>query len=61
MQYLIKKRGPAEIKEISNYFKINRSNISHSVKGLVKEKAVLVKQVKVGCFIKYIISINPKY
>ena len=61
IQYLIKQKRPVEIKEMSYNLKINRGNISHSCNKLKKEKAIIIKPIKIGCFIKYMICINPKY
>lgn len=61
IQYLIKHNRPVEMKEMSEYLKINRGNISHSCRGLEKENAIIINRVKEKCFIKYMITINPKY
>ncbi|MCK9430515.1 MAG: HTH domain-containing protein [Candidatus Omnitrophica bacterium] len=61
IQYLIKQKRPVEIKEMSENLNITRSNISHSCNKLKKEKAIIIKPTKIGCFIKYMIYINPRY
>ena len=61
IHYLIKQNRPVEMKEMSEHLKINRANISHSCQGLAKENAILINKVKERCFIKYMITINPKY
>ena len=61
LEYLIKNKKPTGIVEMQKHLNITRANVSRACRVLEKEKAIIVKHIKCGCYIKHIIQINPKY
>jgi uncharacterized membrane protein len=58
INYLIKRKNPVTLNELSDNLKINKTNVSRACRQLEKNKEIKVNKVKQGPFIRFMIVIK---